>query len=278
MNGSSQMILTINAVFLVEVRSRGHSKHRKVGGKGGKKTISKTSLQKGKIYRKVTSPGIRKGKFKEVAGTGTKKKKIRKKPKFEDYPVAEGPVIILDDDDRLDDGEIESFMVKPGEVSKPSRNNVIDDITKEKTIEYPVENNSAPAFGESLKVGFRARNSRSRKQRFRKKGEGTKSARGPEVDDMDTRGDGHLVTDVDNESYIEWDAGTKNDAEGDEKKLTAEEELIRAGEEVAGDLYCRNCNEPIRYRYIKHFTRTQDNNTVKVYGPFCSKLCSLEFQ
>ena len=195
-------------------------------------------------------------------GAGIKKKKKRRRPKDEDYI----PPKPADYDD--DDGRVESFMVNLEEAENHKRDVKRDRIGREpvvKSIKFADEKNGRPAFGESLNVGFKGRNHKARQRRQsgkRKRGRELGESRElrelrelRESDDTEP-----VITNVDEESIIEWDSGT-----------------VSEDEVPTHEFYCRNCDEQIPRKYIKYFYKNDGAERIKVNGPFCSKMCSLEY-
>ncbi|UCH88372.1 MAG: hypothetical protein JSV49_08910 [Thermoplasmata archaeon] len=183
-----------------------------------------------------------------------------------------------------------SFMVEPHQARSESDQDKVDypaaagseekgeedavSVEKQK-----VTTSGKPAFGESLNVGFTGRNSRKhggkRHVRFSKLESkdavsgGDSGAGEGGVETMEELGmpQGE-VTDLDEDSYIEWDGGSSQP-----ERATS----LDGNEFVHKELYCRNCDEIIDMKYIKYYFRTIDGKRIRVNGPFCSKLCSMEF-
>ena len=275
-----QRVLSLMLVAQVEqAGSKKPSKKLKVVRQGSTGGQADPKVRKGKKVKRTVRSELTAGRNNLPSGTGTKKKKIKKAPVYEPYPAAPGLVDSPEVDPDPDDDAVESFMVEPGDVRKPAPETV-DPVHADNGKETILEKNGTPAFGESLKVGFRARNSRSRKERSVRSFATTED----EGKDIDSGSDVYEttpdppVTDVDDESYIEWDSGGGSETAPDNNISSAEEELRELGQDSRGEMVCINCHEPITQRYIKHFTRKQNDLTTTVKGPFCSKMCSLEYR
>jgi hypothetical protein len=106
-----------------------------------------------------------------------------------------------------------------------------------------------------LNVGFKGRNHKARQRR-----RSGKSKRGKEVESERVRENEPVISDVDDDSFIEWDSGT-----------------VDEGTAPTHEFYCRNCDDQIPRKYIKHFYKNHGADRIKVKGPFCSKMCSLEY-
>jgi hypothetical protein len=175
-------------------------------------------------------------------------------------------------------------MVTPHEVDKSAESRTVElpeesrkpegvGPQKKKSKSRKFKRGTKPSFGESLNIGFSGKNSRGRVRRrvgypaSKSAGADDTAFEEPlEMEELDSKES--TVTDLDDETIIEWDSGSSkpSDASDTEEEIDREEEL-----------FCRNCDDLIEFKYIKYYTKKEDNERIKVKGPFCSKLCSLEF-
>ena len=223
------------------------------------------------------------------AGTGTRKKKIRKKVIDDDDTAYIPPSVMEDEEVSEDDIKVISFMVTPRKASRSTDVNIDDipdkDISRSR-LETKVEadtipkdsTKTKPAFGESLQIGFKGKNSRGRRRKrppiikLQHTDGGKNITAGVEAEEPLTMEElkepEPEITDVDDESYIEWDS--KGSSKGSEE--------VPGDDEFQGrELYCRNCDELIQFKFIKYYIKEEEGEREMVRGPFCSKLCSLEF-
>jgi hypothetical protein len=191
--------------------------------------------------------------LRQPAGSGTRKRKVKRKPSDDEFITRTTERSKDTEDDMGED----SFMVEPKKV------------TREKVKATPEVHrvSSKPAFGESLKVGFSAKNSRKNskwenKTNSSEEGDSGVKNNGFNQDDQVT------ISDVDDESYIEW---APNSEASERPEDVYDEDLNME------DLRCRNCDDIINMRFIKYYTRNMGTEHIRVKGPFCSKLCSMEY-
>jgi len=218
--------------------------HRKKKTVLKKLRSSRTGSEKARVARSPPPPP-------PVRGSGVKKKKVKRWLRDEDYIP---PPLNNDDGD-----EIESFMIEPDEAEEHKQRSKRAKLFEEpdvKSVRFSEVKNGAPTFGESLHVGFKTRNNKGRKHKHLAKSRRFKK----EDNDIAEEDSEPLVTNVDDDNIIEWDSNTV-----DEDPAPIHE------------FFCRNCDEKILNKYIKYFYKLEGPERIKVKGPFCSKMCSLEY-
>jgi hypothetical protein len=228
-------------LFMAQVKRRKTARASR--GASGSKRVSVRGAPKSADTRHLSQP----------AGTGTRKRKVKRKPSDDEFITRTTERKKDTEDDMSED----SFMVEP----KKS--------TREKRHDTPEVHrvSSKPEFGESLKVGFSAKNSRKNSKWENKtssNGEGDSAVKdeGLNQDEQVT------ISDVDDDTYIEW---SPNNDEAERPEGEYEKDFNME------ELKCRNCDDIINMKFIKYYTRNMGSEHIRVKGPFCSKLCSMEY-
>jgi hypothetical protein len=281
------MFLPNSSLFLVSVtgRTKGGTRRRnprrKVTRKGTKGRADSPEIEDEPQVKKVVIFDRTQKSNIPPAGTGTRKKKLRRKPSNDTTVAETGIDKIVDRDEDSDDESIESFMVEPEDESKRQNQddsngedfeNEVENVeeSRSKKPAPELETKTKPAFGESLKVGFKTRNSRNRARGRRPPGGGARTAQDHDVAvEKEAMYDNeNEITDVDDDNYIEWDSGTAPTKESTNRSKN---------NDVPEELSCRNCDAIINQKFIKYYVEKRGDEVKKINGPFCTKLCSLEF-
>lgn len=255
-------------------KSRRISRKRGAKSKTARRKVVSSGRKRSADSPRSSEPEVVSIKFQAKEGPGLRKKKLKKKRSMDEELLMK---YVKNGEAEDDFNPPDSFMVEPRSASEIKDKEAVDfeshpklkDSKKIRGIKVDrpdLDSTTKPEFGESLQVGFKKRSSRKRPAMDRSSE--TEDQAGETASSTEV-----VVSDVDDDSYIEWDSKKLDEDKGVPIVRSSDSDDSFSREETL----CRNCHEPLPRKYIKHFIKRIDDEESKVTGPFCSKMCSMEY-